>query len=70
MTEIILYTTHCPRCKVLQSKLDEAHISYTINEDIEEMLAYGLKSAPALRIGDKILNFTEAVKWVGNQNAI
>lgn len=70
MTEIILYTTHCPRCKVLQSKLDAANISYTINEDIEEMLAYGLKSAPALRIGDKILNFTEAVKWVGNQNAI
>ena len=70
MTEIILYTTHCPRCKVLQSKLDAANISYIINEDIEEMLALGMKSAPALKVGENLMNFTEAIKWIGNQNAI
>ena len=68
MTEIILYTTHCPRCKVLQSKLDAANISYTINEDIEEMLALEMKSAPALKVGENLMNFTEAIKWIGEQN--
>ena len=45
---MILYSTGCPRCRVLQRKLDEAGISYEVNSDIERMKALGLRSAPAL----------------------
>ena len=29
---IILYTTHCPKCKVLETKLNDLHISSTIRK--------------------------------------
>ena len=47
---MILYSTGCPRCRVLQRKLDEAGISYEVNSNIERMTALGLRSAPALEV--------------------
>lgn len=64
----ILYTTHCPRCNVLKYKLEEAKIEYIENEDVDEMLSLGMKSAPALKVGENLMNFTEAIKWIGEQN--
>jgi len=61
---INLYTTHCPQCKVLQTKLDEKGIKYNVIEDIKLMRKMGLMSAPALQIEDDILTFGEAIKWV------
>lgn len=65
---VILYTTHCPRCKVLAAKLDKANISYEVIEDIEELIEAGFHSAPALKVDGKLMNFTEANKWIGEQN--
>lgn len=67
---ITLYTTHCPRCNILAIKLDEAGIQYEINEDVDEMINLGLHSAPALKVDEKVLNFTEAIHWIGEKNAI
>lgn len=66
--EITFYTTHCPKCSVLKKKLDLAKINYNINDNVEEMIDLGLKSAPALKVEDKILNFTEAIEWIKEQN--
>ena len=63
---IKLYSTHCPQCKTLEIKLDRAGIEYEICNDKEAMAALGLKAAPALDIGDQILNFSQAVKWVNS----
>lgn len=62
--EIILYTTHCPKCKILETKLREANIPFTINENVKEMLKLGMASAPNLSVDGEILDFGKAVKWV------
>ena len=64
---IELYSTHCPQCQTLEIKLDRAGIKYEICDDKEAMAALGLKAAPALDIGDQILNFSQAIKWVNSQ---
>ena len=64
---IQLYSTHCPQCQTLEIKLDRAGIKYEICDDKEAMAALGLKAAPALDIGDQILNFSQATKWVNSQ---
>lgn len=61
---IILYTTHCPKCKVLQKKLNQNNISYIINQDIDKMLQLDILSAPALEINNTILDFGQAIQWL------
>lgn len=61
---VILYTTHCPKCIILGKKLDAAGVNYTTNEDPEEMLRLGFMSAPVLRVDDEFYLFKEACLWV------
>lgn len=62
--EIILYSTHCPRCTVLETKLKQKNIEYEECNDIEEMLKLGIQEAPQLKVDGKLMTFSEAVKWV------
>lgn len=62
--EIILYSTHCPRCNVLKTKLLQKKIPFIENNNVDEMTELGLQSAPALCIDGIILDFTEAVEWI------
>lgn len=64
---ITLYSTHCPRCKVLETKLNQKGIKFKIVENIEEMEKLGIQSVPMLKIDDNIMNFTEAIAWINNQ---
>lgn len=65
---IRLYSTNCPKCKVLGMKMKQKHIEYEEFTDIDAMLAMGIKSAPLLQVDDgKLLDFAEAVKWVNAQ---
>lgn len=67
---IKFYSTNCPRCHILQKKLDEKNIKYEIYTDIQEMIELGLVNAPALKLENgEVLDFGEAVKWVGGYNA-
>lgn len=62
---IILYTTGCPKCKVLASKLTQKCISFSIVDDVEIMKNKGWLDVPKLELdnGD-ILNFIEANKYI------
>lgn len=62
-----LYTTHCPQCKVLETKLERAGIEYTQNDDISLMTELGFKSVPVLEVNGEYLNFSQAIKWVNEQ---
>ena len=65
--EIILYTTHCPQCKILTKKLDQKGVKYTSIDDIEVMSSFGLKAVPALCVdGGPLMGFKEAVAWVNS----
>ena len=59
-----LYTTHCPKCKVLQSKLDASGLDYTICDDIDEIMKLGKMTVPLLQVDDIVCEFKEAVDWV------
>lgn len=59
-----LYTIDCPKCKVLEKKLDAKGIIYEITKDKEEMAAKKIYDLPVLEVDNKILNFNEAVNWI------
>ena len=63
-TNVILFTTHCPRCRALEIMLQKAGIEYTENSDVEYMMSLGLSNAPGLNVDGKIMNFAEAMSWV------
>lgn len=62
--EVKLYSTNCPKCKVLEKKLENASIEYIKKTDIDEMLDKGIMSAPYLEVNGELMNFNESVKWV------
>ena len=64
--EITLYTTDCPRCRDLKTLLDRKHINYSIVTSVEEMIKLGLTHAPALKIGDELMNSEQAFGWIKN----
>ena len=64
---VILYSTHCPRCKVLELKLKQKNISYEEVSDIDIMQEKGFVSVPKLEVDGVIYDFTDAVKWIGGQ---
>ena len=62
-----LYSTHCPKCKVLETKLKSKNIEYEECNDVDEMLSKGLTSVPYLEVDGKLMTFGEAVKWVNGR---
>ena len=67
MDNIILYTTHCPKCNILKAKLDEKNISYTEYDNIDFMKDMGITTVPVLNVNNKLLEFKSAVDWVNQQ---
>ena len=64
---ITLYSTHCPRCRVLETKLTQKNIEFNVVTDVNKMESLGIQSVPILEVNDKLLNFTDAVAWVNKQ---
>ena len=64
---ITLYTTHCPKCMVLENKLKEKNIEYEVITDVSIMQNKGFLSAPTLEVDGEILDFMQAIKWVNNK---
>lgn len=64
---IVLHSTHCPKCKVLESKLKQKNINFEENNNVDLMVERGFKSAPVLEVDGIAYNFKEAVEWIGEQ---
>nr|DAG70750.1 MAG TPA: NrdH [Caudoviricetes sp.] len=64
---IILYTQGCPKCKILEAKLNKKNIKYQEFTDVDKMLDMGIKSVPYLKVDGKLMDFTEANDWVNKQ---
>lgn len=66
---IVLYSTNCPQCKVLEMKLNKKNIQYTVCTDVDKMKELGLKAAPSLQLveGGPLMNFADSVKWINSQ---
>ena len=64
MGEIILYSTGCPRCKILEKKLDEKNVAYNKVTDTEKLKEMGIDKVPVLSVGGKMYGYADAVKFV------
>lgn len=62
--DIVLYSTGCPKCRILESKLNQNGIKYNLVDNEDVMIEKGFMSAPMLEIDGNVMNFTEAMKWV------
>lgn len=65
--EIILHSTHCPKCNILKQKLNDKKIIYTENNDITIMRERGYMSVPVLEIDGEQLLFEKAIEWITNE---
>ena len=67
MTEVILYTTHCPKCEILKAKLNEKNIEYKEIDNVELMKDMGMTVVPMLVVRGELLEFKAAIDWVNQQ---
>lgn len=61
-----LYTTHCPRCNVLEKKLNQKNINFEVitDFDINEMIEKGFSVAPILSVDNELMDFSQANTWI------
>lgn len=65
---VTLYTTHCPKCIILEKKLQDKNIEYQVCDDVDLMLSKGMQEAPYLEVEEKeMMNFSKAIKWVNEK---
>ena len=48
--KVKLYTTHCPKCKILEERLNAKKVKYEVIDNIEELQKMNFKSVPNLEI--------------------
>ena len=65
--KIIFYTIGCPLCRGLEAQLKNKNIKYETVEGTDKLIALHMSSAPMLQVGDKIMNYREALTWVMSQ---
>lgn len=63
---VVLYSTHCPKCNVLEKKLKQKNILFEEVNDIEKMKEKGYLSVPVLEIDGVNLDFKMASDWINN----
>ena len=64
---MILYSTGCPKCTILEKKLAEKNLVYKHEDNVETMLAKGLQTVPMLEVDGELLDFAEAVKYINSR---
>ena len=64
--KVVLFSTHCPTCTVIEKKLQQKGVKYTEINDVSELIEKGFKSAPILKVGDLYLEFSDAIKYINS----
>ena len=69
MKKYVLYTTGCPKCRILEKKLTDKGVEYEVICDAEKIKEKGT-SVPMLEIVtedvNQVLNYYDAVKYVNS----
>lgn len=66
--KIILYSTHCPKCTILEKKLKDKGVIYDEVNDVGTMIGLGFTEVPVLVVDGIPYTFGEAAKWLNNFN--
>lgn len=67
---VVLYSTHCPKCSVLEKKLKQKNILFEEVNDIELMKEKGYLSVPVLEVDGVGMDFKMASDWINSQEEI
>ena len=62
--KITLYSTHCPKCNVLEKKLKTKNIVYEEINDVEIMKEKGYLTVPILEVDGESMDFKKASDWI------
>ena len=46
---ITLYSTNCPKCKIIEQKLEQYNIPYLKINNVDEMIELGLEEVPVIK---------------------
>lgn len=70
--KMILYSTDCPRCKVLEKKLGQKKIDFEVNKNLEEIMQVATEnnfsSAPLLEVDGQVMGFEQANQFINSLN--
>lgn len=61
---VILYSTGCPKCKVLETKLIQNNIDYIKCDNTEIMKEKNISSVPVLEVNNVLINFRDAAEKI------
>ena len=61
---VTLYSTHCPKCMVLEKKLQQKDIVYTEINDVDVMTEKGFMTVPMLEVDGRVMDFKTASDWI------
>lgn len=61
------YSIGCPRCNVLEKKLQQKNINFELISDRDIMEKLDLTDMPVLEVDGVFLDFKKAVDWIGEQ---
>ena len=65
--EVTLYSTGCPKCRVIESKLNKAGVPFTVVSDVDTMKDLGITLVPMMKVDDnELMDFKTANTWVNN----
>lgn len=68
--KIILYTIDCPKCKILEKKLNMNNIQYDICKDTKLMKEKNIQKLPMLSIDERLYSYKEAVDLINKGGII
>lgn len=64
--KITLYSTHCPKCNVLEKKLKMRNLEYEEVNDVQIMREKGYLTVPILEVDGKSMDYKKANDWINN----
>lgn len=62
--KVTFFSTHCPKCLVLEKKLQQKNVTYDEVNDVDVMTAKGYMSVPMLEVDSVSMDFKKAVDWL------
>ena len=64
--KIVLYSTGCPRCSVLETKLKNKGIDFEEINDTKLMIEKGFDSVPILEVDGNYMDFGKANEFINS----
>ena len=64
--KIVLYSTGCPRCNVLETKLKNKGVDFEAIHDTKLMIDKGFDSVPVLEVDGNYMDFGKANEFINS----